>query len=52
MRTLSILVVTSLCVILTTQSLLAQESRATIIGRVTDASGAVIAGATVSLHQR
>ncbi len=48
MRTLSIHVVASLFVILVAQPMSAQESRATIIGRVTDASGAVIGGASVS----
>ncbi len=48
MRTLSNLVVASLFVILMSRSTWAQESRATVIGRVTDTSGAVIPGASVS----
>src|ERR1044071_5282340 len=48
MRNLCILVVASLFVFLASRATWAQESRATVIGRVTDASGAVVPGASVS----
>jgi Carboxypeptidase regulatory-like domain/TonB dependent receptor len=48
MRTRGGILVASLFVALATAPVWAQESRATVIGRVTDTSGAVIPGASVS----